>query len=206
MKRLGILVCVLLSFAAAALAHQPRLIRDKPSVEVQNPEISQAFYAWLNGSAQSYYIRSETPFRLYVNLLVPDLPGIGKDYTAVIYKKEASGEQALGKLEGQGFDWRPFFEPFGGDRYLLGPEWDRSVEAGTYIVVVTNPGLRGKYALAVGKKEKFPPGEWIRTARVLPQLKREFFEKSPLKAYFNLTGVVFLLIAAGAIALGKLIF
>ena len=197
--RLGAALGLLTALAGAAFAHQPRLIGDKPSVEVRNPEISQAFYARLAGGPQSYYIRSNKTLRLYVNILVPDLPGIDTDYQAVIYRTSEAPENVIARLDGRIFAWKPFFEPFGGDRYLLGPEYDQDVPAGTYIVVVSSPDLQGKYALAVGKQEKFPIGEIVRTIGLLPSLKKEFFGKSPLTAFFNLTGV-FLLVAVGAAA------
>jgi hypothetical protein len=183
--------------AGTALAHQPRLIDDRPSIEVRNPEISQAFYARLAGNPQSYYIRSDVPLRLYVNLLVPDIAGIDTDYEAVISRETGSGEEVLARLDGKAYEWRPFFEPFGGDHYLLGPEYDEPMPAGTYIVTVSSPDCAGKYALAIGKTEKFPPKEIARTIVALPQLKK-YFGKSPWTAYFNLSGA-FLLVAVGAV-------
>jgi hypothetical protein len=129
--------------------------------------------------------------------LVPDMPAIETDYEAVIYRKEAAGDSVLARLDGQAYDWRPFFEPFGGDHYQLGPEYDEDVPAGAYTVVVSSPDNLGKYALAVGKIEKFPPKEMARTIVALPKLKK-YFGKSPWTAYFNLTGV-FLLVIAGAV-------
>jgi len=190
----------------SAFAHQPRLVRDRPSIEVRNPEISQAFYAWLNGSAQSYYIRSDTPFRLYLNLLVPDQPGIVTDFVAVIYSGGEEPANRIATLSGEGFAWRKFFEPFGGDRYLIGPELDRNVLAGAYVVVVSRPGLKGKYALAVGKKERFPPGEIIRTLRVLPRIKKEFFGKPAIAGYFNMMGASLAVAVNGIVALLSLLF
>lgn len=184
--------------AGPAFAHQPRLVGDRPSIEVRDPEISQAFYARLNGNPQTYYIRSEAPLRLYVNLLVPDIPGIETDYEAVISKETEGGGEVLARLDGRTYAWRPFFEPFGGDRYKLGPEFDERVEAGAYTVVVTSPDNAGKYVLAVGKIEKFPPKEMARTIVALPKLKK-YFGKSPWTAYFNLSGA-FLLVVAGAVA------
>ena len=183
--------------AGTAYAHQPRLVDDRPSIEVRNPEISQAFYARLAGNPQSYYIRSDVPLRLYVNLLVPDIAGIDTDYEAVISRETGSGEEVLARLDGKAYEWRPFFEPFGGDHYLLGPEYDEQVPAGTYIVTVSSPDCAGKYALAIGKIEKFPPKEMARTIVALPQLKK-YFGKSPWTAYFNLSGA-FLLVAVGAV-------
>ena len=189
---------ILLSICGPVLAHQPRLVDNRPAIEVQNPEISQAFYARLSGEPQTYHIRSQVPLRLYVNLLVPDMPGIETDYEAVIYRTEDAAESVLARLDGKAYDWRPFFEPFGGDHYRLGPEYDEDVPAGTYTVVVSSPDNQGKYALAVGKIEKFPPKEMARTFVTLPKLKK-YFGKSPWTAYFNLSGV-FLLVVVGAVA------
>jgi len=191
--------------AGAAFAHQPRLVNDRPSIIVRDPEISQAFYARLAGNPQTYYIRSDAPLRLYVNLLVPDIPGIETDYEAAVFRETGGREELLAHLEGKTYAWRPFNEPFGGDRYLLGPEYDQQVPAGAYTVVVTSPDNTGKYVLAVGKIEKFPLTAMARTMVTLPRLKR-YFGKSPLTAYVNLSGV-FLLITIGAVAgLATLVF
>jgi len=188
-----------------AYGHQPRLVGFVDSIEVKNPQISQAFYAELTGRPQTYTIRSEASLRLYVNILVPDIPGIETDYEAVVSRSTETGEEIVARLDGAAFDWKPFFEPFGGDRYLLGPEYDQDVPAGTYTVVVSSPDNHGKYALAVGKVEKFPLKEMARTIVTIPKLKR-YFGKSPLTAFFNLSGG-FLVLAAGAITgLAVLIF
>lgn len=184
--------------AGAAFAHQPRLVDDRPSIIVRDPEISQAFYARLAGNPQTYDIRSEAPLRLYVNLLVPDIRGIETDYEAAVFRETDGKEELLARLDGKTYAWRPFYEPFGGDLYLLGPEYDEQVPAGAYTVVVTSPDNTGKYVLAVGKIEKFPPKEMARTIVALPKLKR-YFGKSPWTAFFNLSGA-FLLAAIGAVA------
>jgi len=196
-RRIHGFVLMFFVIAGAVLAHQPRLVGDKPSTEVRDPEISQAFYARLAGNPQSYYIRSEIPLRLYVNLLVPDLTGIETDFEAVIYRETETPEGVLTLMDGKAFAWRPFFEPFGGDHYLVGPEYEEEVPAGSYVVVVSSPDNQGKYVLAVGKTEKFPLGEMARTLVTLPKLKK-YFGKSPLTAYFNLSGV-FLLLVGGAV-------
>jgi len=184
--------------AGAAFAHQPRLVNDRPSIIVRDPEISQAFYARLAGNPQTYYIRSDAPLRLYVNLLVPDIPGIETDYEAVVFRETGGKQELLVRLDGKTYAWRPFYEPFAGDRYLLGPEYDEQVAAGAYTVVVSSPDNIGKYVLAVGKIEKFPPKEMARTIVALPKLKR-YFGKSRWTAFFNLSGP-FLLVAIGVVA------
>jgi len=194
-----------LFLSGAAFAHQPRFVGYTDTIEVSKPEISQAFYAELCGRPQTYVIRSEVSLRLYVNILVPDIRGIETDYEAVISRSTEAGDEILARLDGLSYDWRPFFEPFGGDRYKLGPEYDEDAPAGTYTVVVSSPDNHGKYALAVGKVEKFPPGEMIRTIGALPKLK-SYFGKSPLTAFFNLSGAFLVLVAGAAVGLGVLIF
>ncbi len=203
---IGALLLLLILAAAPALAHQPRLVGSKPSIEVRKPEVSQAFYARLEGGPQSYYIRSDKPLRLYLNLLVADQPGIDTDYRAVLYRGDTTPDNVIARLDGPGFVWKPFYEPFGGDHYLRGPEFDQDMPAGTYVVVVTSSDNAGKYALAVGKKESFPIGEIIRTIGVLPRLKKEFFGKSPLTGFFNLSGAFLVLVAGGIAGLGALFF
>jgi hypothetical protein len=206
-KCLSASALVLFSLIAAgtAFAHQPRIVGDRSSIDVCNPEISQAFYARLSGNPQTYYIRSEVPLRLYVNLLVPDIPGIETDYEAVISREMEGSGEVLAHLDGKAYSWRPFFEPFGWDHYKMGPEFDEQVPAGSYTVVISSPDNVGKYVLAVGKIEKFPPKEMARTIVTLPKLKK-YFGKSPWTAYFNLSGA-FLALAIGAVArLAKFLF
>ena len=198
--RHGLLVSLSVGlFFIPAFAHQPRIVGNQTLIEVKNPDISQAFYAKLNGSPQVYKIVSDKPLRLYVNLLVPALPNIDTDVSAEVYRGSEAPENLLKKLDGPSCVWTKFYEPFGGDTYLKGPEYEEPVAAGTYLVKVTSPDNQGKYAVAIGTKEKFPPGEIIRTIFVLPKLKKDFFEKSPLTAYFNLSGV-FILVVIGAVA------
>lgn len=76
---LGIVLIIFLSINSLN-AHQPRLETGKfVSLEnpiiVENPEISQAFYGELEGNPDYFQIKSDQPFQLYVNLLVPTTPG-----------------------------------------------------------------------------------------------------------------------------------
>lgn len=203
--KVGVLAVSIFFSAATVFAHQPRIVDDKPLIEVKKPEISQAFYARLAGNPQTYVVRSAVPLRLYVNILVPDLPDIDMDYEAVISRRADPHDVILALLDGKTFEWRPFFEPFGGDHYMLGPEYDEDVLAGEYVIVVSSPDNQGKYVLAVGKIERFPPGEMIRTIVTLPKLKK-YFGKSPWTAFFNLSGVFLLVVSGALVGLGALFF
>ena len=179
-----------------AFAHQPRTAESQ-FVEVANPEVSQAFYAELRGKPAVYQINSGKPFRLYVGLLLPDLPGVRRDVSAEILRIEAGTMERLAFLDGSSYSWSPFFEPFAGDDYLRGPEFGapdsskgsilegREVPSGTYRVRVFNSDNQGKYALVFGDLERWPVAEVLNAFVLIPEIKQSFFEKSFWPAYFN---------------------
>ncbi|UCH36200.1 MAG: hypothetical protein JSV65_07560 [Armatimonadota bacterium] len=178
---LGLVLC-----ACSASAHQPRIVESgKTPIVVEAPEVSKAYYGELDGAPRLFAVRSDHPFILYVNVLVPRIPGIQKNISAEI--RDGKGN-LVAELDGPNFRWTEFHEPFGGDDYYRGPEFSKDVEAGEYTITVFNSGNRGKYVLAVGEKEEFPFSEMVRTVAVLPRLKSEFFERSPLTILFSYTG------------------
>ena len=178
----------LLLLAGTGLAHQPRFPEPGTTV-VRHPEISQAFYAELTGSPQLYRIESPDSFRLYVQLLVPDIPGVTLDYSADIFTMAPAGREPVARLDGPAAEWSEFFEPFAGDNYFTGPEIERPAGPGDWFVEVTSPDNAGKYVLVVGQGESFPPGEIARTLGVLPKLKRDYFGKPAASAYWNYIGL-----------------
>jgi hypothetical protein len=179
------LVLVLLS--GFALAHQPRF-PDQGMTEVRNPEVSQAFYAELKGEPDLYCITDEDSFQLYVQLLVPDIPNVTRDYMAEVFTRTDSGRQFIAKLDGPAAEWTEFYEPFAGDNYFTGPEFSTRVGPGDCFVEVTSPDNLGKYVLVVGQAESFPPGEIVRTLGMMPKLKKDYFGKPAYTACFNYIG------------------
>lgn len=187
-----------------ASAHQPRLIMDRAGelIEVKKAEISQAFYGELQGQGQDFIVKSEETFELYVNVLSPDIPEATQDFSLAVYKKLANGNDLLMfTLLSNEKIWTKYYEPFGGDSYFMGPEKTIELTKGEYVIKLANPNMKGKYVLAVGKKESFPPVEMIRTLITLPKLKAQFFGKSPLTAYFNYSGLFLLFLIILIIAL-----
>ena len=186
-----ILISVIFSFALAGniLAHQPRIVSEGRIVQINNPEISQAFYGELKGKAVDFEIDSGQPFKFYVGLLVPDLPHIKKDISAGVFSTEGGDKKNLFFLDGENYEWTYFYEEFAGDAYYKGPEVRADLEKGKYIIEVFNGDNLGKYVLAVGEKEEFPINETFNTLKVLPKLKKDFFGKSPFAAFFNKIGL-----------------
>lgn len=216
-----------LAFSGIAYAHNPRIVENGVVTNIENPEVSQAFYGTLNGKSQLYFIRADEPFKLYAGLLAPDLPGAAKDFSAEIIQvitfvdgngQNAPIDQAIGlggkkttlfALDGARTEWKRFYEAYGDDWYWQGPETapvdsvGSQSPAGLYEIKVSNPGNQGKYVLVVGTEEQWGLREIGNTLLTMPRQKI-FLGKSPASAFFNRVGLFLLpipLILAGGIAL-----
>jgi hypothetical protein len=178
-----------------ASAHQPRLVMDdNPTKEnpiiVNDPEVSKAYYGEMNGSSEYYRIVSDEDFTLYLNVLVPDyLPFNTKIFSVDVRDSDGS---LITMLDGSNSTWRKFHEDFGNDDYLMGPEKRMDLPAGSYEIRVFNHDNEGRYSLAVGEAEYFPPEEISNAALLVPQIKQRFFGASPLASVFNVSGAFFL--------------
>ena len=200
-------VCLIVALIILSLtvvsAHQPRIVLDQTASEqlpiiVSAPEISQAFYGQFNEGPQYYSISSEKDFDLYLNVLVPDIRSAAAEVSFEVYK----GNELIIAKDGIDFAWSKFYEEFGGDDYWKGPELRQQMSAGSYLIKVFSSDGNGKYVFAVGETESFAPFDMLKTICSLPALKRDFFEKSPLTAYFNKTGeymLIFLISAAAVV-------
>ncbi len=192
LKSLILLFILFLSICAVS-AHQPRLELGVNStmtnpIVVQNPEISQAFYGNLKGQPDYYKITSDKTFDLYVNILVPQSPGISSDF--VFANITDSSGKTIAMLGGNQSDWTPMFEEFGGDYYLQGPSFDQNVSAGTYYVKIFNANNTGKYSLAIGSIEAFPPDESLKSLISIPLLKEQIFGKPVTTLFFEFLGII----------------
>lgn len=167
----------------AVSAHQPRLVMDTVSgsempIEIFNPDVSQAFYGELKGRADYYQIRLRERSDVYLSMVAPRYNG-EIDFNLVL----SNGD--YGRLMyGQNTKWTEFYEEFGGDWYLQGPQESFNLPPGTYSIMVSSPDNYGKYSLVVGKDEAFPLSESINALWLLPQLKVRFFD-APVWEVFN---------------------
>jgi len=177
----------------AVSAHQPRLevgVNSSMSnpIVVKNPEISQAWYGNLKGLPDYYMISSDKPFELFANILVPQSPGISSDFVSAQITDSSGKTIAL--LGGNQSSWTPMFEEFGGDYYLQGPTFDQNVSAGTYYIKVFNQNNTGKYSLATGAIEAFPPDESLKALISIPLLKEQIFGKPVTALFFEFFGLI----------------
>lgn len=175
-----------------ALAHQPRLNKQRTTI-VTDPEISKAYYGQLAGEPHFYFIKSDKPFKLYVNILVPDIEGQKTDVSFAIIKNKET-ESPLIVADGVVSEWKSFWEPFGRNAYLMGSEYEESVEAGDYDIVVWSSNNDSKYSLAVGKIESFNLIESARALSAIPKIKQRFFDESPMNFILSPFGLGYVLV------------
>ena len=179
-KRSYYIIFLMLSMAAVVFGHQPRFImdqqptRNKP-IHVEHPNISKAYYAELADSAAYFTLDLDDTLTLYMNVLVPDIP-VYRDYRFSADLLDSAWE-LIYTLDSASISWKPFYEKYGKDNYLMGPEARVPLKAGTYHIRVYNQTGAGRYVLATGEKESFPLLEIWKTIRVMPKLKKQFFNK-----------------------------
>lgn len=161
--------------ADPVLGHQPRVVKGS-EIAVVDAEISKAYYNKLSGKPHIYTIKTNKSFDLYVGILVPDIDNLKKDVTADIYKSD----DLLATIGGESAKWELFFEPFGQSTYWDGGQYKAQAEAGTYRIIVSSTNNDTKYSLAVGEIEAFDTKEVVSVLNLVPELKRDFFEESPI--------------------------
>jgi len=167
---------MMLIVAGTASAHQPNYVNDKTWVKITEPEISKAYYGILPDKSVKYVISGIVPFSLYVNLLVPDLPEINQNISALVMYQDG---KVVARLEGDKFKWTRWYEEFAGDWYWKGPEFKQIVSAGTYtIIVYSSDNNWDKYVLATGETESFSISKYPEMEKQIYAIKTEFFGKA----------------------------
>jgi len=175
MKKIMFLMIFLLSLPVS-LAHIPELVTEDRNytiepILVKEPEISYAYYGKLQGSPQVYKIESDKPFHLYVSLLVPY---VGQEETSdVEFHIMKDGKKIVMMHDYQ--NWTKWYEEYGRDWYLQGPEYEEDVETGIYLIEVHSDTNTEDYTLAIGNVERFGAVEILKTILVLPVMKALFW-------------------------------
>jgi len=205
-KHYLIAISVLLILPLAASAHQPRLVESNATIQVQNPEISQAFYDELTGKPRDYFITSDKNFDLYLNLLVPEAENRNGRYSAKIFLEGKDGEMEVALIDGASFNWQEYYESFGRDYYLKGPEFEKQVESGTYKIEIFSKDNLGKYVLAVGKTETYDLKALLNIYWQLPLLKIAYFKTDVLQFFLTPFGIAGIGIIGAILVLIALIY
>ena len=180
---------ILFSWPLGVFAHQPRIV-DTEKISVTKPEVSKAYYAKLSGKPHTYIISVNSAIDLYVNVLFPYKQGHKKNITVKVFR----GDQSLGELSSGEVDWKKFFEPFGQSMYWKGPELKKNVDAGKYKILVQSKEKNLRYVLAIGETEDWNGIDIIKAILLIPELKRNFFEESPISFIFSPLGYGYILL------------
>lgn len=182
MRRI-LLLCILV-LPIFVWAHQPAIVSPTSPddlIAISKPEVSFAYYGELTGFPHTYVINSTSTFNLYVQILEPDIESAEMNHEVIIVKNRGRdrGVEEVARLKAKDADWESFYEPFGGDSYLAGGEFEAEVEPGVYRIEVSNGLNQGKYSLSVGRTEDFSGVGYFETVAKIYQVKR-FFEKPPI--------------------------
>jgi len=141
---------------ALASAHKPYIIgATKDDILVSQPEISKAYYGQLDGEDIYYVIDAKEPFTLYVNILAPDPSPTEEPQNSDLSIYITNNNDINIRVEGTDWNWTQYYEEYGRDHYLKGPEYKANVSEGIYYIGVYSPTNTEKYALAIGEKEDF---------------------------------------------------
>ncbi|HBN10049.1 MAG TPA: hypothetical protein DD435_15890 [Cyanobacteria bacterium UBA8530] len=185
----------LFSLAGGAEAHRPVAIgkelknHDFSSARVlKDPDVSQVLYAELKNPGQVDFLSfaGKEGERITVQMGVPEIPRLLKFRPAValigpglppssekipFFLPAGMGAKVLHFLPG---DKVVFFEPFTRTSSWRSPtlKVTLSNDAKYYLAAFAPKGGRGKYWLAIGEKEEFGPGDWLRMPRTIWQVRR----------------------------------
>lgn len=194
-KNISVIILLIIIFVltpSVVFAHQPRIPTGNEIV-VTDPEISKAYYAELLGKPQNYFIKSDKPFNLYINLTVPDIAGQRTDFSYYVFK-DGNFDYPITEFFGGNFEWSKFWEKFGRDSYLEAGSYQMEQEPGEYKIQVINSDYTGKYVLAIGEKENFDLKETVNAINLIPKIKKNFFNESPVNFILSPFGWGYILI------------
>ena len=187
--RIVIFFVIMLSWPLGVFAHQPRIV-DTEKIHVTKPEVSKAYYAKLSGKPHTYFISVNSAIDLYVNVLFPYNEGPKKNITVDVFRDD----QSIGSLSSGEVVWKKFFEPFGQSMYWQGPELKKNVDAGKYEILVQSKEKNLRYVLAIGETEVWNGMDSINAILLIPELKRNFFEESPISFILSPLGYGYILL------------
>lgn len=165
--------------------HKPRVVLDIDNskignaIQIDNINVSQAFYGKLYNNTSYYYLDEREQFNLYMDISTPyKLTKKQSDsFTIDIYKISNKDMSKIYSFNPQTLSWQYFYEEYGGDYYYQTKVTDIVLDSGQYIIKLNNPSYSGKYVLAVGKIEEFTILDSINAIYNIYLVKTKFFNK-----------------------------
>ncbi|RPI29218.1 MAG: hypothetical protein EHM70_15915 [Chloroflexota bacterium] len=209
----GLFLVIGMLFAVqSAAAHRPSFGDQQELTEIENIDISNAFYRQLGSPSQvdAYVFDAQAGERLHAGINIPALTGLEEYQVSVALfgpgLPEAGHDvlpevhpEDLGALVFSPAVSEDFFEPFTQTRYWGRQQIDMDLpETGTYYLLVwSSEGKSGKYVLDVGEAEVFGPADLLRFPVWWLQA-RLYFGQGPVLA---LAGMLLLITAVAVITL-----
>ncbi len=186
-------------------AYVPNLVTQtslKDITVIHDPELEQAFYGSMNGFPHTYEIRATEPFRLYTQIILPDVLWSKNNVSGIIIKEQKKGRVLeISRLHAKDATWDSYYEPVGGDTYRKGPKFEGELDPGVYRIEVNTPDNLEKYVLVVGTQDGKALG-YFESLKRISAIKR-FFEKSsfsiiesplvyvPIVIFVGIVGIMF---------------
>jgi hypothetical protein len=198
------LLLTLTTHVGTASAHTPVYVGTQSAITIPDAGTSRAYYGELAGTPAVYTISSDAEFSLYLNILSPYLPGARTDFTVQI--RNSAGE-LFATVNDPSVPWATWYEDFGGDTYLKGPEFKQTVPAGTYTLTISNGNNAGKYVLAPGEAEVFTLAGTPETIHQVYLEKTLLFNKPWYSIFEGIIGkTLFILILALVVSIGCVLY
>ena len=188
-------------YAQIGKAHVPYL--ENADFTLSNPFVTKdasqsiAVYSWLESAedVDFYYVLVTEPTEFFVELLVP----VCQEYESFFPQfallgpslPEPSVPLGDGTYRLVVAPWTNrdeprdiFFEPFGNKFYYEGPGYNQLVtQPGLYILMVWDPeGKSGDYVVGIGREERFPLPDFIRSLIITPIIRQNGELHSPCYA------------------------
>jgi len=118
-------------------AHQPRLVYkiDLPAsnpLQIENPNISQAFYAELKWTPEYYSFSFDKSYTWYTSIVIPMISWATKDFSFELQKNWTTIIMSWWT----NFQRWEFYEEFAWDQYFQGPEFKQLLGTGDYLIKV----------------------------------------------------------------------
>ncbi len=178
----------------------------KGNINISNPEISQAFYDELKGSARDYFIDSKKDFQLNINVVVPNPENRDGKYSIKVFSINGDKENQVALVDGTLIEWEPYYEKVDRDYFLKGPELIQQFPAGKYKIEIYSNDNLGKYILFVEGKELITFLSVLNNYWQLPFLKATFFKTSVLEFFFTPFGIAGIVLFGGLLIFLALIY
>ncbi len=148
-----ILGLALLCIPLISSAHQPQIVEgERPATVIESPEISKAYYGQLTGETHVFTIDAHEPFDFYMNVLVPDVPGVKGDVSAALINP-ADPEIPLAIVGGFNAQWDRFYEESAQDNYFQTTPYRAKLPPGEYEIRVWSSNNDSAYGLVIGEDE-----------------------------------------------------